>query len=110
VSANGGTGPAWSHDGRELFYTTTQAGGGQATLTRMMVVPVTLRPSFTVGAPRQLFEGRYGATSAIRSYDVTADGKRFLMVQQKERPAIDAAEMILVQNWLEEVKVRVPAK
>ncbi len=53
---------------------------------------------------------RYGATAGIRSYDVTADGRRFLMVQQKERPAADAAEMILVQNWLEEVKTRVPVK
>ena len=110
VSANGGTGPAWSHDGRELFYTTTQTMGGQATLTRMMVIPVTLRPTLTVGAPRQLFEGRYGATAGIRSYDVTADGKRFLMVQQKERPAVAAAEMILVQNWLEELKARVPTR
>ena len=104
------TGPAWSRDGRELFYTSTQAIGGQATLTRMMVVPVTLQPTFTPDTPRQLFEGRYGATAGIRSYDVTADGRRFLMVQQKERPAVAAAEMILVQNWLEEVKARVPVK
>ena len=110
MSANGGTGPAWSRDGRELFYTTTQSTGGQATLTRMMVVPITLRPTFTVGAARQLFEGRFGATSGIRSYDVTADGRRFLMVQQKERAAVAASEMILVQSWLEEVKARVPVK
>jgi eukaryotic-like serine/threonine-protein kinase len=110
VSPNGGTGPAWSHDGRELFYTTTQSIGGQATLTRMMAVPVTLRPTFTAAEPRQIFEGRYGATAGIRSYDVTADGRRFLMVQQKERPPAAAAEMILVQNWLEEVRTRVPVK
>jgi len=111
VTANGGTGPAWSHDGRELFYTITPPGaGGQATLTKMMASQVTLRPTFTVGVPRQLFEGRFGATSGIRSYDVTADGKRFLMVQQKERPPVAAAEMILVQNWIEEVKARVPVK
>jgi serine/threonine-protein kinase len=110
VSANGGTGPAWSRDGRELFYSTAQTFGGQAVPTRMMTVPITLRPTFTVGAPRQLFEGRFGATAGIRSYDVTADGRRFLMVQQKERPPVAAAEMILVQNWLEEVKTRVPSK
>jgi serine/threonine-protein kinase len=110
VSANEGTGPAWSRDGRELFYTTTQGFGGQALLTRMMAVPVTLRPTFTAGAARQLFEGRYGATQGVRSYDVTADGRRFIMVQQKERPAVAAAEMILVQNWLEELKARVPVK
>jgi len=63
-----------------------------------------------IGVPRQLFEGRYGASSGIRSYDVTADGRRFLMVQQKERPAVAASEIILVQNWVEELKARVPVK
>ena len=110
VSVDGGTGPAWAHDGRELFYISTPAVGGQATFTKMMAVPVTLRPTFTAGAPRQLFEGRYGATAGIRSYDVTADGRRFLMVQQKERPPATAAELILVQNWVEELKARVPGK
>lgn len=110
VSANGGTGPAWSHDGHELFYMSRPAFGGQAILTKMMAVPVTLHPTLAFGTPHQLFEGRYGATAGIRSYDVTADGKRFLIVQQKERPAVAASEMILVQNWLEEVKARVPVK
>ena len=35
---------------------------------------------------------------------------RFLMVQQKERPPVKVSEMILVQNWLEELKARVPGK
>ena len=110
VSTDGGTAPAWSRDGRELFYTTTQTTGGQATFTKMMAVTVGLRPTFTAGAPRVLFQGNYGATAGIRGYDVTADGRRFLMVQQKERPRVSASEMILVQNWLEELKARVPAK
>jgi len=110
VSIGGGTGPAWSHDGRELFYTPTETAGGQAVLTRMMVVSVTLKPTFSASAPRLLFEGRYGASAGIRAYDVTADGRRFLMVQQKERPPVAAADMVLVQNWLEELKARVPAK
>jgi len=110
VSTEGGTAPAWSRDGRELFYTTTQTAGGQATFTRMMAVTVGLRPTFTAGAPRVLFQGNYGATAGIRGYDVTADGRRFLMVQQKERPPVSASEMILVENWLEELKARVPGK
>ena len=59
----------------------------------MMVVRTTLRPTFTAGAPRLLFQGKYGVSSMIRGYDVTADGRRFLMVQQKERPAATAASM-----------------
>jgi Tol biopolymer transport system component len=107
VSTNGGTAPAWARDGRELFYTPTQSVGGQATLTRMMAVPVTLRPTLTVGTPRLLFEGKYGASAQVRGYDVAPDG-RFLMVQSKERPPVSAVEMILVQNWLEELKRLVP--
>jgi serine/threonine-protein kinase len=110
ISTDGGTAPAWSRDGRELFFTTTQTAGGQATPTKMMVVPVALRPTFSAGAPRMLFEGRYGATAAIRPYDVTADGRRFLMVQQKERPVVSVSNMVLVQNWFDELKARVPTK
>jgi hypothetical protein len=110
VSTNLGTGPAWSRDGKELFYTTTQTEGGQATSTTMMSVPIELRPTFKFGVPRVLFRGNFGASALIRSYDVTADGRQFLMVQQKERPPVSASEMILVLNWSEELKARLPAK
>ena len=106
ISVDGGTAPAWSRDGRELFYITTPGVGGQAALTKMMVVPVQSKPAFTAGTPRMLFEGRYGATANIRGYDVAPDG-RFLMVQQKDRPAMRVAEMIIVQNWVEELKQKV---
>jgi hypothetical protein len=38
VSTDGGTAPAWSRDGRELFFTATQTTGGQATFTNMIAV------------------------------------------------------------------------
>ena len=110
VSTDGGTGPAWSRDGRELFYVTTGTFGGQANFTKMMAVAVGVRPTFTAGVPRVLFHGSFGASAGIRSYDVTADGKRFLMVQQKQRAPVIAREMILVTNWFEELKQRAPAK
>ena len=108
ISTDGGIAPAWSRDGRELFYTTTATFGGQATLTRMMAVSVATAPRFAASPPRVLFEGRYGATGGVRPYDVSLDGQRFLMVTQKERAPISASQMILVQNWLEELKARVP--
>jgi eukaryotic-like serine/threonine-protein kinase len=110
ISVNGGTAPAWSRDGRELFYMTAPSLGGQAALTKMMVVPVQLKPTFTAGTPRMLFEGRYGMTASIRGYDVAPDGRRFLMVQQKERPATRVADMVIVQNWIEELKQKVRPK
>jgi eukaryotic-like serine/threonine-protein kinase len=110
ASTDGGTAPAWSRDGRELFYTTTQSVGGQATLTRMMAIPLTWRPTLSTGAPHMLFQGRYGASAVIRGYDVTSDGQRFLMIQQKERPPLSGTDMVLVQNWVDELNARVPTK
>jgi serine/threonine-protein kinase len=110
VSTQGGTSPAWSHDGRELFYTTTGTLGGQASTTKMMVIPTTLGPTFVAGSPRLLFEGRYGATAIVRPYDVSRDGQRFLMVKQNDRAPLVASQMIFVQNWFDELKQKVTSK
>lgn len=67
----------------------------------------------TVGTPERLFDAaayvgfEIGAPGAW--YDVTADGQRFLMLQ----PVQDAAstpQLVLVQNWFEELKRMVPVK
>jgi hypothetical protein len=72
VSVRGGTEPAWSRDGRELFYRSADS---------MMVAAVTLRPTFTVTGRRVLFTGTYLLGGPFREYDVAPDGQRFLMVQ-----------------------------
>lgn len=40
--------------------------------------------------------------------DVATDGKKFLMVKQHANQA--APQIVVVQNWLEELKQRMPAK
>jgi Tol biopolymer transport system component len=105
VSTEGGEQPAWARSGRELFYTTP---GTRDDTTKMMAVDVTLGATFTVGKPRILFEGPIANTVPVRSYDVTPDGRRFLVPQFKQQPAPALTEMILVQNWFEELKRRVP--
>ena len=76
----------------------------------MMVVPVELEPEFRPGTPQVLFEGQYFATGpGDAHYDVHPDGQRFLMI--KEGGAGDetsAEELIVVQNWFEELKSLVP--
>jgi hypothetical protein len=57
-----------------------------------------------------LFEGRYVSSSPTRGYDVTRDGRRFLMIQEKERAPIKVSQIILVQNWFDELKRRVPTR
>ena len=97
--------------GRELFYREQ----GPNNTTRMMVVDVTLEDTFAAGIPRPLFEIRssdYPAgASPLRAYDVTRDGRRFLMTQEDE----DSAEppithVVIVQHWLEELRRMSPAK
>jgi hypothetical protein len=46
----------------------------------------------------------------IRSYDVAPDSSRFLMVRDVERPSLKPTNIILVQNWFEELKRLVPMK
>ena len=72
-----------------------------------MVVTVETEPSFTASPSRVLFEGRYDRLGwNARSYDVTVDGQRFLMLKPEERP--ERAHLIIVQNWFEELKHLVP--
>jgi Tol biopolymer transport system component len=109
ISNDGGTQPAWSRTGRELFYTDYVSGSPRAEM-HVMVVPVILTPTLSAGTAHELFRGPYAGQGATRGYDVTHDGQRFLMLQSRERPPIKVTQVILVQNWFEELKQHVPAK
>jgi Tol biopolymer transport system component len=98
ASLSGGSLPVWARNGRELFY----LNGRQ----EMMGVEVKPGPGFALGEPRLLFPaGQYTLTGTSQVYDVSADGRRFVMV----RPVAGVAEteLVLVQNWFEELKTRV---
>ena len=45
-----------------------------------------------------------------RSFDVTPDGERFLVVLPAERTEIDAPQprIVIIQNWFEELRRLVP--
>jgi len=104
ISNDGGTRPGWAKNGRELFYL---AGGS------MMAVPVETKPSFRAGNPVKLFEGPFFAGQAPRTWDVSADGQRFLMIKNSLATVAGAGtsqSMVVVEHWTEELKARVPAK
>jgi len=101
VSTEGGTGPVWNRNGRELFY---RIGD------RMMAVDVTAQPAFAAGKPRLLFEARYDpdpGASYRANYDVAPDGQRFLMVKGPETTS-QLTQVNMVLDWFEELKRRVP--
>jgi len=100
ISNDGGGEPAWSRDGRELFYVTTD---NPAAGCRLMAVNVGATPTFRPGTPRKLFEGPYAITPAFgQSFDVSRNGKRFLMVKFEPEKPPGAINVVL--NWFEELK------
>jgi eukaryotic-like serine/threonine-protein kinase len=101
ISANGGERPVWSRDGRELFYLDPKR--------RLMAVAIRPGASFSAGSPQVVFERPYALTSGGRVYDVSPDGRRFLMIkgpqatQDSEPPSL-----VVVQHFDEELKRLVP--
>ena len=100
LSNGGGTHPLWSRAGNELFY--LAADGAM-----MTVRAETRADSWTPVTPARLFHGRYMIRTSdnARHYDVSADGKRFLMVKvdDPDRPM----PIVVIQGWAEELKRRV---
>jgi serine/threonine-protein kinase len=110
VSPAGGAKPVWARNGRELFYFSGQA---------LMAVPVQTTPTFSAGIPAKLFDGPYSTGLLGRTYDVSRDGRRFVMIKNPPRLAAatgtgdqpaTTTNMVVVVNWQEELKQRVPAK
>ncbi len=101
MSAEGGHEPVWSRNGAELFY---QSG------RKLITAEVASRePELRFKPLRVLFEGGFVPydPNVPRTYDVAPDG-RFLMIQEDQRPS--SASLVVVQNWLEELKRLAPTR
>jgi Tol biopolymer transport system component len=84
VSKGGGGVALWSHDGKELFY---RALDGTA-----MAVDVDTSGVFHAGIPKPLFKMPPG----VQFWDVSPDGKRFVMPQ----PSLaNASRFTVTLNW-----------
>jgi serine/threonine-protein kinase len=96
--------PLWSPDGRELFF--LNEGG------RLMAVTVQTTPTFSASTPRMVFDRAYVwnvVGLSARTYDISPDGRRFLMIKDAESATRDSApQMVVVLNWHEELKRLVP--
>jgi hypothetical protein len=109
VSVDGGDAPLWSPDGREIFYQNGWWDKESNRKPEMWARSVTTEPSLQLGEARKLFDGWFlGSDDGGQSYDISRDGKRFLMVRTDERFR-RVSEIIVVQNWFEELERLVPA-
>ncbi len=103
VSKDGGTDPVWRRSGGELFYRNDDS---------MMVVPVSTASGFRAGHPQELWKGHYshgmstscgppGLTSS--NYDVTPDGKRFLMIKDEDQDSAKSTQIVVALGWADEL-------
>jgi serine/threonine protein kinase/Tol biopolymer transport system component len=89
ISTTGGTQPRWRNDGKEIFYVAPDG--------RLMAAEV--KPngsSLEIGRVQPLVSG-LPTELAITEYDVSSDGKRFLVTMPSEPPTPEP--LTLVQNW-----------
>jgi Tol biopolymer transport system component len=95
ISTDGGGDPAWSADGRTLYYLHRRESKDA-----LFAVDIHASSSgFTAGKPRELFQRPDLQMSfSSRSYDVSADGQRFLMRDTAVRRA-SVTRLDLVLNW-----------
>ena len=92
VSPEGGCGPRWRRDGKEIFYLSSD--------NKMMVTEVkSSGSSFEIGSTHALFATR--AYGVFGRFDVSADGQRFAIPYEAGQPS---AAIALVTNWPAELK------
>ena len=103
VSTNGGSSPHWSAKGNELFY----LDGA----TDMQVATVTTKPTFGVVAKERLFSAiGYFVSPWAQAYDVTADGQRFLMLRVGSANGAVSGSLVLVENYVTELRQRMATR
>jgi serine/threonine-protein kinase len=105
ISTAGGTRPLWSRTGNELFYL--------AANNALMRVPVDASgAAWSAGTPTKLLEGPYsiGLGNISRTYDISPDGSRFLMIKGAGTDPTEQPSVIVVEHWDEDLKRLVPRK
>ena len=97
LSRGDGSEPRWARSGRELFF---KSGD------RLMAVEVAPGSTFGTGNPRPLFSvAKYRSAKNRPQYDVTPDGRRFLMIRDVTNDT--PAQTIYVENWFAELLAKV---
>ncbi len=100
ISTNGGRNPLWSADGKTLFYRRGEA----------LVAVAVSGDDPSTWKQQTLFEGQYLFDIGPTHFDVARDG-RFLMVKTATPDGNDGpTQIIVVQNWFEELRRLAPLK
>jgi len=90
-----GTRPLWSPAGGELFYLDSARS--------LMSVRVDTKPTFSIGKPTKILDTVRVMTPG-RSYDVSPDGKRFLVFKDAPGASQSIRQLEVVLNWHDELR------
>jgi dipeptidyl aminopeptidase/acylaminoacyl peptidase len=100
TETEGGKEPVWAPDSKTIYYRNG---------TKLVAVKSVTEGGFTPGRAQYLFDDVYQPGFLTWSYDIHPDGKRFLMIKKvEEQEKAPIIELIIVDNWFEELKRRVP--
>jgi serine/threonine-protein kinase len=102
-----GGSPLWSPDGKQLFFLQPQAS-----LFQIVAVPIQTQPTFVIGKATPLPIDGLRAGGAARTYDITPDGKQFIVTTPPEVAQLSgrSQQINVVLNWFTELQQRVPVK
>ena len=110
VSRQGGGAPAWSRDGKRLYYVGPPSPHG--TQLWMMAVSVRQEPALELRIPAALFRLPEGFVDlTMRSFELHPDGRHFIMGRfVKTEPPPPITRLELVQNWFAELERLAPTR
>ena len=96
--------PLWARSGDELFYLAADR--------TIQSVRVDGSSSWRGSTPTKVLQGRYllpSTASPARTFDISLDGKRFLVIKEGSGDDASARQrLIIVDHWPEELKRLVP--
>ena len=90
ISNEGGAEPVWSRDGRTIYY--RNAG-------RIHAATIVTQPAFVVTSRTALMTDLFRQTGNIANFDVSPDGKTFLVLTRGD----GRERVVVVTNWRQEL-------
>jgi len=101
ISTDGGTRPVWARNGKELFF----LGRDQ----RVYAVAIETSGGFSAGNPTVAVNTPYFTGPSTRTFDVSPDSQKFLMIKAEAGQTSLAPTIVLVVNWATDLRQRMSA-
>jgi serine/threonine protein kinase/Tol biopolymer transport system component len=102
ISISGGRAPRWKGDGTELYFI---GENGKLMAVRVKGSPAGTKPAFEAETPVELFDAHVvrAGQDTLFQYDVTADGKRFL-INTNTSSSKSTRVLTVVTNWADRLR------